>query len=80
MSDSRENPMTTYLLTTGDDTITGTSSADTFDETVNGEFGGIDNLSGGGGNDTFQLLDGDQDFVDGGSGVDTLIYLTDYLT
>lgn len=66
--------MTTYLLTTGDDTITGTSGADTFDEFTNGKPGGTDVVSGGSGADYFDLYSykNSAGIISGGSGIDTV--------
>src|SRR5262245_35103044 len=60
----------TILGTAGDDTLSGTALADTFDLTQ----GGNDRASGLAGNDTFQFgatFDAG-DFVNGGEGDDTL--------
>ncbi|MFI0849372.1 calcium-binding protein [Mesorhizobium sp. IMUNJ 23232] len=67
--------MTTYLLTTGDDTITGTADADTFDGWIDGVEGGLDTLKGGGGDDRFILSSFDKgSTIDGGSGSDTYVW------
>jgi Ca2+-binding RTX toxin-like protein len=66
--------MATYLLTSGDDHITGTDGADRFEE---GDFtsGGTDLLNGAGGDDTFVIVDGSAgSVIDGGDGVDTLVH------
>ncbi|MEQ1950372.1 calcium-binding protein [Mesorhizobium sp. CN2-181] len=74
--------MTTYNLTKGDDTITGTANADTFEGTLPRRIGGIDTLNGEGGNDKFilggyQFLTGGNEknhaYVDGGEGDDTIV-------
>jgi Ca2+-binding RTX toxin-like protein len=65
--------MTTYLLTTGDDKITGTSGTDTFDEVFDGAPGGIDMLNGAAGNDTFLLYGTGSGTIDGGAGTDSVV-------
>ena len=68
--------MAAYKGTSGDDTITGTSSADTFNLIQGGE----DTASGLGGNDTFSLghtLDAG-DAIDGGAGHDQVFLRGDY--
>ena len=62
--------MTNYIGTSGNDTITGTSGDDSFDMSQ----GGIDSVSGLGGNDYFNFgfaLTA-ADHIDGGDGVDTV--------
>jgi Ca2+-binding RTX toxin-like protein len=66
------NAMTIYLLTTGNDTITGTAEADTFDEVTSGGAGGVDILKGNSGDDEFFLYYG-SGTIDGGAGTDTVI-------
>src|SRR5262245_11014437 len=65
------------LGTAGDDTLTGTALADTFDLTQ----GGNDKASGLAGNDTFSFgaTFTAADFVDGGDGNDILSLNGDYL-
>ncbi|MFI0843396.1 beta strand repeat-containing protein [Mesorhizobium sp. IMUNJ 23232] len=64
--------MATYLLTTGDDTITGTDGPDTFDGWIDGKTCGTDLLYGGGGNDKFLISGNAGGVIDGGAGTDTL--------
>jgi Ca2+-binding RTX toxin-like protein len=66
--------MTTYLLTTGDDKITGTTGADTFDEFTSGKPGGTDAISGGSGADYFDLYSykNSAGIISGGDGIDTI--------
>ena len=68
--------MTAFKGTSGDDSLTGTASADTFDLIQGGE----DSATGLGGNDTFSLgrtLDAG-DTIDGGTGHDQLFLRGDY--
>jgi serralysin len=65
--------MATYNLTAGNDVLTGTADADTFDGIVNGVTGGTDTLDGGGGNDNFIIGDNSLGTINGGDGVDTIV-------
>ncbi|TPE47695.1 calcium-binding protein [Amaricoccus solimangrovi] len=72
--------MATYVLTSGDDYLAGTPDADVFDgissDGTPGAAGGIDMLSGAGGDDDFLLAPGygDGGAIDGGAGFDR-VYL-----
>lgn len=72
--------MATYKLTSGNDVFVGTGGKDKFDGLVSGQTGGVDKLSGGGGDDTFTFDGwgnlyprGGRSRIDGGEGMDTLI-------
>ncbi len=71
--------MTTYVLTTGNDTRNGTNGADTFDGYAGddgiGATGGTDTLNGRGGNDIFLIdrqLTSVAGTIDGGADTDTV--------
>lgn len=61
--------MAELVLTTFDDTLTGTAAADTF----SGPGGGIDSLVGAAGDDTFVIDFGSIGSIDGGDGIDTVL-------
>jgi Ca2+-binding RTX toxin-like protein len=62
--------MTTYLLTTGNDVLTGTAASDIFNG-IPPRSGGTDKLNGLAGDDLF-LIDGFDGIIDGGAGTDTV--------
>jgi Ca2+-binding RTX toxin-like protein len=68
--------MATYNLTAGNDVLTGTASADTFDgynsDDGSGEAGGTDTLNGGAGNDVFLLNFGSAGTINGEADTDTV--------
>ena len=65
--------MTTYVLTPGNDKITGTADSDTFDGRFPDNNGGTDTLNGAGGDDLFLMDYNDAaGKIDGGSGIDTV--------
>ncbi len=65
--------MANYILTSGNDILTGTADADVFDGYANGgRTGGSDRLNGGAGDDLFSLGIGYNGTINGGDGLDTV--------